>query len=89
MRYWIAILWIPLGNIYLFWYKYMYVGGVTLKEVLTDRQYKLMVLDSGIFGLLTPWLNHNLRHKHRKIDAPAKFKINGSKNTLTHERMPN
>jgi len=50
----------------------MYIGGVTFKELFTDRQYKIMLMDSGIFGFITPIFNHHLRHKKRN---PGQNKI--------------
>jgi hypothetical protein len=71
---WIAILWIPLGSIYIFWYKYMYIGGVTIKELYTDPQYRRKVVDSGIFGPFTPIMNYLVR-KEKKGSPEKKIHV--------------
>lgn len=52
----------------------MYIGGVTLKELYTDPQYRRKVVDSGIFGPLTPIMNYFAR-KGKKGSPEKKIHV--------------
>lgn len=60
MKYWIVLLWIPIGRIYIVGYQ-LYKAGVTWKELFTKKIYRIMLIESGIFGVFTPILNWMVR----------------------------
>jgi hypothetical protein len=66
MRYlWlILLLWQPIGRIHQVWY--LYLKGVTLKEILTKIMYRIMLLESGLLGPFTPFVNKRWRNKQGK-----------------------
>lgn len=65
VKYYIILLWIPIGRIYIVGWQ-LYKAGVTWRELFTKRIYRIMLVESGVFGFLTPFFNWLVRRKAPK-----------------------
>jgi hypothetical protein len=87
---WILIttLWIPLGRVYMVlwtiwrtqqlpWFRWF---PRFLLQLFTERIYRIMLLESGIFGLSTPFFNHFIR-KRKKIKDGTHNPADSNKST--------
>lgn len=85
IKYWIILLWIPVGRLYIVGWQ-LYKAGVTWKEIFTKQIYRIMIVESGIFGFLTPvfnWLVRYKQPKHLTELAPPEGKVEEKKFNLT------
>jgi hypothetical protein len=69
MKYWIIILWLPFGRIYMIAVD-IYRSGETWHGLFHKRIYRQLIIESGIFGPLTPimdkWLQKSFPKKEVK-----------------------
>lgn len=64
----IILIWTPAGKVYMVWFKFM--RGLTFRQIIKDPAFRKELMDAGIFGFLTPWLNNKWYAKapeHKKI----------------------
>lgn len=66
MKWWLYLstIWIPIGRLYMTIWN-LWAAGVTWRQLITERAYRIMIIESGIFGVSTPLLNWK-RHKRIK-----------------------
>jgi hypothetical protein len=68
MKYYILILWIPFGRIYMVIMD-IYRSGETWRGLFTKRIYRQLIIESGIFGILTPFFDRWLQKSFPKKEV--------------------